>query len=473
MSVKAASFPVKGMGDRTGYMMTNLTDILARQPRESHASTISSTDDCVPSASKTLPKTRAVAQHLSREEQMRQVLLLSFCEPLPEQCLQLRHLSSRRWQSLLRWLDISGLALYFFDRMTELKLTEILQADVIIRLQQNLADNTDRMRCMIEESIAIHEEFECRGFSYAILKGISFWPTSVPKPELRSQLDVDFLIAERDVPAARAILERRGYRLRAISGRSWEFKTDHLPSGSLKDLYKNVPLRSVELHAASDERSGLLLLASAERRVFYGATMPVLSPVDLFLGQGIHTFKHICSEFSRTAHLIEFRHHVLARHDDLLFWREVRRKAEQNPRASLALGVITLLISRIMGEFAPEALTCWTVQCLPPAVQLWVERYGWRAVLGGLPGSKLYLLLQRELEQKGVPAKRSLRQALLPLRLPPAIAHASANETIRSRMHRYRIQMRFVLFRVRFHVVEGLRYGWESLRWRRIRESVR
>ena len=44
--------------------------------------------------------------------------------------------------------------------------------------------------------------------------------------------------------------------------------------------------------------------------------MPVLSPVDLFLGQGLHAYKHVCSEFSRVAHLLEFRRHVLARRDD-------------------------------------------------------------------------------------------------------------------------------------------------------------
>lgn len=463
--------------------MTNLTEILAQQPRESHRPALAASDDYVSSASEArgeglnlhapdamlAKRAGATAQRLSREEQMRQALLLSFCDPLPEQCAQLRSLSTRRWRSLLRWLDISGLALYFLDRMIELGLTETLPSEVLARLEQNLADNTGRMHSMIAESIAIHQEFERAGLCYAILKGISLWPSSVPKLELRSQLDVDFLIAERDIPAARAVLERRGYRLRAISGRSWEFKTEHLHSGSLKDLYKNVPLRSVELHAASDERSGLSLLASAERRVFYGAAMPVLSPADLFLGQGIHTFKHISSEFSRTAHLLEFRRHVLARHDDLLFWREVRCKGEQDARASVALGVVTLLISQMMGEFAPDALACWTVQRLPYAVRLWVETYGWRAVLGDVPGTKLYLLLQKELEQGGAPAKRSLRQVLLPLRLPPAIVHAAPNETLRSRMLRYRLQMRFVLFRVRFHLVEGLRYGWESFRWRRIR----
>ena len=55
----------------------------------------------------------------------------------------------------------------------------------------------------------------------------------------------------------------------------------------------------------------------------------------------------------------------------------------------------------------------------PHAARLWVQLYGEQNVFASFPGSKLYLLLQKELAISGVPPKRSLRQALLPLRLPP------------------------------------------------------
>jgi hypothetical protein len=89
-----------------------------------------------------------------------------------------------------------------------------------------------------------------------------------------------------------------------------------------------------------------------------------------------------------------------------------------------------------------------------------------RAVFGSNPGSKLYLLLQRELEAAGVPAKRPIRQILLPVRLPPPVIRAFPNETLEVRLGRYRMQLYFILLRLRFHVVEGLRYAWESHRWR-------
>jgi hypothetical protein len=405
-------------------------------------------------------------QSLNREQQLREAVLLTFCESVPWQCMRLRHVSDRDWQQLLHWLDTSGLALYFLDRITQLGQCQLLPSAVLSRLQQNLVDNTARTTAMISESTAIHRSFQNAGLSYATLKGFSLWPISVSKLELRSQLDLDFLMAKESATQARQILEARGYRLCAISGRSWEFKANANSAHTLRDLYKTTPQRSVELHIETNSVGHPSLLARTEKLFFFDVCMPVLPPVDLFLGQGMHLYKHLCSEFSRTAHLIEFRRHIIARYKDDAFWMRLRELAENNTKASVGLGFVTLLISRTMGDFAPEAFTCWTVDRLPAPVRLWVELYGCRTVLAGSPGSKLYLLLQKELQEAGLPAKRTLRQALLPRRLPPAIAYGSPGETLPARMQRHRRQIHFILFRLRFHIVEGLRYSGESIRWR-------
>jgi hypothetical protein len=208
-------------------------------------------------------------------------------------------------------------------------------------------------------------------------------------------------------------------------------------------------------------------LARAEKRLFHGICMPVLAPVDLFLGQGLHLFKHVCSPFSRAAHLIEFRRHVRARHHDDRFWMELRQLTERHSHAPVALGLVTLLISHIMGDFAPQALTCWTVARVPATARLWVEQYGRDVVFCDFPGSKLYLLLQKELEQAGIPVRHPLRRTLLPCHLPPVIAHRAPGETLLDTLRRYRKQLSFIWMRLRFHSVEGLRYLRESSRWRR------
>jgi hypothetical protein len=128
--------------------------------------------------------------------------------------------------------------------------------------------------------------------------------------------------------------------------------------------------------------------------------------------------------------------------------------------------MVILLISRVMGRFAPEEFTRWTVGRLSPTARLWTERYGMRTALASFPGTKLYLLLQEEMKPMGLAAKRSTMQALLPRRLPRLIVPSIEGETISTRVRRYKIQLRFFCFRVRFHLVEGVRYLCESFLWR-------
>jgi hypothetical protein len=381
-------------------------------------------------------------------------------------------LSRKEWEKLLHWLDLSGLALYFLNRIVELELCDLLPPAVFTRLHLNLIDNTQRTRSMISESIAIQQEFQKAGFIYANLKGLSLCPNSVPKPELRLQFDLDFLVAEEYMPEARQILERRGYRLKLMSGRSWDFKFNERPWLDLKDVYKDFQSYAVDLHGESSASDKTSQLERLEWHELYGLRMPLLSPVDLLLGQGLHAFKHILGGYSRAAHLIEFRRHVLNRRDDSSFWNEIKEAEKHHPRASLELGVVTLLITRVMGDFAPPAFAAWTVDRLPRPVRLWLEMYGHRVALGAYPGDKLHLLLQKELEFAGFAQKqkRPLRQALLPLRLPSPVVRALPNETSAFRIRRYSMYPRLILERLRFHIVEGFRFALESRRLRRMKE---
>jgi len=415
-------------------------------------------------------KTRIL--RLSRAQKLRESVLLMFCDPMPAEHTRLLHASEREWLALLHWLDTSGLALYFLDRLTELNLLKILPGFVLSRLQQDLRNNSEKIGYMMTEQVGILRRFHEAGLSYAVLKGFSLWPVSVPKLELRSQLDLDFLIAEECAPEAREILEEYGYHLNAISDGTWEFKANEGQFSSLRDLYKAGKGRSAELHLEARDSGRPSLLFRSQCKNFHGAPMPVLAPLDLFLGQGLHFYKHVCSEFSRTAHLIEFRRHIITRRDDEAFWKQLRQHAAGDPKTWLQLGAAILLITVAMGEFAPRALTCWTVDRLPTNVRLWIELYGPRMVLKSFPGSKLYLLLQQELESAGLPAKRSLRQSLIPRRLPPPITHAELGETLPARIYRYRRQLNFILFRLRFHLVEGTRYLFEAILWRRFRDGL-
>jgi len=416
---------------------------------------------------------RSSSRPLTREQLTRRAVLSLFCDPVPEQCSQLVELSVRDWERLMKWLDLSGLALYFLDRVVELKLCDLLPTAVFTRLHLNLIDNTERTRAMLLESMEVQKSFEQVGIPYAVLKGISLWPCAVPKPELRSQFDLDYLVAERDMPTARETLKRGGYRLYAVSGRSSEFKKNERPGVSLRDIYKHFDSYGVELHGAPGNTNGPSVLDRAQWRDVNGMEMPVLNPLDLFLGHGLHTFKHVCGEYVRASQFLEFRRHVLRYQDDGNFWRELRRMAEGNRRACLGLAIVVCLIQDVMGDFAPEALTSWTVDVLPERLRRWVRTYGHRVVLGSYPGTKLHLLLQQELERYGVERKRSTRNLLLPAQLPPPVIRPFANESWSTRIRRYVMHLGTIVERTRFHVVEGLRYAVEGRRWRRMEGSLR
>ncbi len=418
------------------------------------------------------PGDAAVHKPLSCDQRIREAVFLCFSESCPHQLALPHTLSDAEWRRLLHWLDTSGLALYFLDRMTQMEQRSLLPRFVIDRLERNLEENRQRTQGLIGESIELQRDFQAAGLSYAVLKGISLHPASVTRPELRHQFDIDFLVAESSAPAARQILERHGYTLYAISGKSWEFKKGQTPRVTAKDLYRDLPYRGVELHLEAYAPGLSARLHRSISREICGIKMPVLSPIDLFLGQALHTLKDIGSPFLRASHLLEFYRHVLTRSDDNVFWRELRIRAQKDRRACLAIGIATYLLTSVWGSFAPRSLTSWTMERLPPSIQLWLYLYGRSAIFQCPPGSKLHLLLQQELEIAGGALYKPMQASLLPSRLPPAVIQAAPGEAFSTRIARYRVQIRFLASRVLFHAIEGLRFAVESRRWRRLRNNL-
>jgi hypothetical protein len=379
-----------------------------------------------------------------------------------EEAKHLRGFTEKEWFSNLPWLDTSGLALYLLDVLIRSNQEDTLPGRILIRLRQNLADNTLRNTNLLVEAIEINHAFRQRNLLFAHVKGITLTPESVPDPSLRCQLDLDFLIDADGAEEARSVLEGMGYKLDFMTGKTWEFRAGVSDLPDLKDLYKIKRHRSTDIHLLSDKR----LLERTQVQFFDGVAFPVLSPADQYIAQTKHLFKHLCCAFTRAAWLLECRCHAISRQQDQVFWTQVAERVADDSRAALALGFASLLMTEIFGDVPAEAIVPF-VRSVSPSVRLWIQIYSRKALLAGFPGTKLYLLLQAEVLPVAVSTQFSHRN-LLPLRLPKRITHGYEGEGLLSRGKRAYTQAHFTLSRLRFHCVEGARYTLESIRFRRL-----
>jgi Uncharacterised nucleotidyltransferase len=405
-----------------------------------------------------------------------EAVVAAFRDSADESSRRLSGLRASEWQRSYHWLDASGMALYFLDKVESLHIESALPAATLERLRGNMADNRNRSSTMFAEFAALNESFQAAGVVYANLKGFTLSPDSCPRPELRCQLDFDFLVDGSQLDLCRDLLSKTGYELDAMTADVWEFKAGSSELTSIKDHYRARPQRCVELHFASSQAPPHLPFRDSrlERlnwQSWGGVTFPALAPADQFIAQAMHIFKHLCSACTRLSWLLEFQHHVGVRFQDQAFWDEVRNLAGTQRQASIAIGLTTLLSGKIFGLEAPPQLEEWTSR-LPAGVRLWAEQYGEESILADFPGTKLYLLLQEELRGNHDAWKQTKRSKLLPSQPPPRIVRTSTDDDLWKRIRSEAYQLRFVLFRFRFHVVEGFRYLIEASRWkRRLRAS--
>jgi hypothetical protein len=406
----------------------------------------------------------------ARTARLKEAVLASFYEPAPSIEARLREFTPSDWQRAKYWLDVSGLALYFLDRLETLNIQSNIPEAFLFQLRTNLAENRARTASLFHEAVTITDTLRQRNIECALLKGVTLPPESVPDLSLRNQMDLDLLIRESDARRVQSCLSKFGYSLNAISGNTWEFKAGSPGKPSLKDLYQVRRERAVEIHLMPDYRLRDLKrdsLARAEWRLINGHSLPSLSSADLLILQGQHLFKHMCGELTRASWVLEYWRNVCSRRDDAAFWREVESLAAVESGSCVAIGAATLLTSGIFGPFAPGELTHWSMDVLPAGVCLWVHLYGRRILLSDRVGSKLYLLLRRELNPQSAREKAARRRLLLPLHLPPRITRANGNESFVNRVRRFWLQVHFTARRLRFHVAEGAGLVAESLRWQR------
>lgn len=386
----------------------------------------------------------------------------------------LARFSADAWKKTWFWLDASGLALYFFQNAKDRGFLDAVDWITTVRLLRKLVSNSERTAVLFDEYAALNHAFSRRRIIFANLKGFTLTPHSCPSPELRLQLDFDFLVASDSFDACRSVLEERGYQLQAATATDCEinFKAGNHAGSRQTDPYRITGSRSVELHFSLDglapHRSDECLQRLSVSQ-YRGQSFPALSPPDQLLCQALHILAHLRSAHTRLAWLLEFQHHVLARRDDTAFWHDVRQLAKSNPLLAAALGIATSITREIFGNMPQSSTLDWAEGSIPAGASLWLQQYGRRAVMADFPGTKLHILLDHELAHSLDAPRKFSRSGFLPAPRIPHLFSPPPRESLRQRFERWRLHALYITFRLRFHSVEGARAALAMIRWKQQR----
>lgn len=404
--------------------------------------------------------------------QLSAAVIASFRDADPSQHRQqLQRFSARQWHDNFCWLDASGLALYFLQRLRSLEAESAIPDSILAQLEQRHADNEHRTAVLFNEFGRINAAFRDAGLGYAVLKGFTLVPDFCPDLSLRCQMDFDFLIADDQAGPCRDLLASLGYSLMASNRHVLEFKSNagHVPH--IEDLYKAKPQHAVEIHLCDDSRFEFhsSLLNRSGIVTASGIDYPRLSAEDMFFGVASHLFRHIRSEWTRISWLLELRHFVSMRRTDSTFWTNVREKSQQTSGAAVAVGVAVSLAERAFGKVECDDLRDWSVHSLPMPVLSWIDRYGDKILLADFPGNKLYLILEREIDGSRE-TSQTIRRRLFPASRPARVATATSGNIL-DRLQALQFEYRYFFFRLRFHLTQTTRYLLEAWRWKSFRKE--
>jgi hypothetical protein len=397
----------------------------------------------------------------------------------------LRNFRSRDWESSLNWLNLSGLALTFYDRLQKFGAEDAVPRRVGEALAANIAAHRLRVEAMKQEFDSLNLRFEREGIEYAVCKGFALIPEYCPEACLRPTYDYDYLISEGAPDHAQDMLRAAGYVRRLDHGtqHSVSFTPPNLPSRlslSQGGVYAATLPRNVELHVSLwDEKAFRIPLRVPERpldrrlrRTWQGLCFYSLAEEDAFVFQTLHTFQHILHNWCRLGWLREIAYFLEHRSTNASFWKTLYGCLEGNEPLTDVVALVISLASRLFHVTLPAPIKDRILGAMRGQIALWVDHYGLRSALDNFSENKYALFLYREFVQDEAAWRQIRRTRLLPLHRPNRVTGAAAPATYTSLPASWK-QGVYVVQRLLHHSVSGARYAWESARWERIKTLAR
>ena len=407
---------------------------------------------------------------------------LSFSDDACDQVSQLRRFSDRDWDRALGWLDDTGLALYFLQKLKDTDVANAVPGLVLSALEKRLTANQERVAHMARQFDFLNARFRDSGVRYAVVKGLSLVPEYCPDANLRHQGDFDYLVNDESLPMAQRVLEEAGYVPKlSRSGKEFIFLLAAMEEAHLGDnQYEARAPYAVELHLDFWDPDfhkvplprPLALLDNAKSYQRGEFKFPVLPDEDAFLVQVQHACNHLFTYWIRMSWLWEIGYFLTRHTSDASLWERIEQRAEGRIVLQDFVVVVTELVAKLFAAPVPPTVRVWG-QKIRRASRVWIENYAREWVFGEvpayqfrlLPRAKLVLFLQQQYVGNVTAQKGFVRSRLLSA---PQISHigksikgSPAKVLQTGWWKRHRFGRRAV-----FHVLAGFRYLSEIPRWR-------
>jgi len=388
------------------------------------------------------------------------------------------------WRRALAWLDLSGLALYFHDR---LKTSGPFDADspipsnVMERLDRNRADNAARTVEMFDELRTLRRVFAVAEVPHIVLKGATLAPDYCADPALRTQYDHDFLVPSSALRRAEDALRDAGYRRKNPVGEHPVVYRRPEPAVRFAErsaaLYSPLLGRSVELHTRLWDHSADRIAFDLPEDWFDRAVVrrygdlefAALCDEDGLIFQVLHALHHILGNWCRLSIFFEIARFLNRRFDDSRFWKRFLERAAPVRRLQAAAAVIFHLADRLFGAPLPPDVTADLRT--PAALALWADRYGIVSALSNFRSDKFSLFLHREFLDANSDWTAVRRRRLFPIQRPHRLPGIVFQRGF-SRLEKAWIDQAHALRRMKFHALAAARYALEYPRWAWLKRSA-